>query len=513
MICRSTRFALPSAFAVCSVAACCVLAAAATPLGTGFTYQGQLKQAGQPYSGSADLVFDLYDAASAGNLLGTQTLNGVAVTNGLFTVQLNAAGELGFNAFGGNERWLDITVNGTPLLPRQHLTASPYALFAAAPWVTSGFNIFYNFGSVGIGAATPLAPLDVRGTATFGQGAVSGLQTGGSTGGAGVYGKSNLANGNGVIGEANGTNAYGVWGKTDSGFGVYGQSTNGFAGYFYGKGYFSGNVGIGTTTPFAPLDVQGYSTQYTGTLNVVQTSGDNTGSAISAHTNITSGTAIVATATGDFSYGVDGQSDIGYGVRGYSDSGNGIYAWCTNANALEAQSGNSNAFAIYALGKTGASGTKSFRIDHPLDPENKYLMHYCSEGPEPVNAYRGRAQLDDNGAAWVDLPAYFGEINTDPQVQLTPVGASMPNLYVATEVQDNRFQIAGGAPQGQVFWRVEAVRNDLWVRAYGAPVEEDKPQAERGKYQHPELYGQPAEKGINYHPEARRTPQDVKENR
>jgi hypothetical protein len=485
----------------CAVASVAV-AAAETPLGTEFTYQGQLKQAGQLLNGSADFVFNLYDAASGGNLLGSQALNGVAVNGGLFTVQLNAAGELGFNAFDGNERWLDIAVNGTPLVPRQQLTASPYALFSAAPWITSGFDIHYNFGNVGIGALTPLAPLDVRGTASTGQGTVMGLQTAGSTGGGGVYGKSNLANGNGVIGEANGSNAYGVWGKTDNGYGVYGQSTGGFAGYFYGKGYFSGNVGIGTT-PTAPLDVKGdASSSSSGTLQVEQTSGTNAGSAIWVHTDIASGTAIYATATGDFSYGVDGQSDLGYGVRGYSESGNGVYAWCTNANALEAQSGNSSAFAIYALGKIGASGTKSFRIDHPLDPENKYLMHYCTEGPEPTNAYRGRAQLDDNGEAWVELPAYFDAINTDPQVQLTALGAAMPDLHVATEVRNNTFQIAGGVPQGQVFWRVEAVRNDLWVRTYGAPVEEDKPAAERGKYQHPELYGQPADKAINYPREA-----------
>ena len=53
-----------------------------TPLGTGFTYQGQLKQNGQPYNGSANLIFKLFDAATGGNLLGTQTLNGVNVSAG-----------------------------------------------------------------------------------------------------------------------------------------------------------------------------------------------------------------------------------------------------------------------------------------------------------------------------------------------------------------------------------------------------------------------------------------------
>ena len=48
----------------------------------------------------------------------------------------------------------------------------------------------------------------------------------------------------------------------------------------------------------------------------------------------------------------------------------------------------------------------------------------------------------------------------------------------------------------KITWRVEGVRNDLWVKTYGAPVEVEKQGEERGKYQHPELYGQPKEMGM-----------------
>ena len=95
-----------------------------TPLGTGFTYQGQLKENGQPYSGSANLVFRLFDASSGGNLLGTQTLNGVNVSAGLLTVLLNASGEFGGNAFNGGSRWLEVTANGTVLAPPPGVTSS-----------------------------------------------------------------------------------------------------------------------------------------------------------------------------------------------------------------------------------------------------------------------------------------------------------------------------------------------------------------------------------------------------
>lgn len=465
--------------------------AADTPLGPSFTYQGSLKQGGHAFTGTANFVFTAYDAATGGFLVGSQTVNGVAVNAGLFTVQLNLG-----NAFYGRKRWLEITVNGTVLTPRQELTATPYALFSTLPWVTSGTDITYASGNVGIGTNTPVALLDVEGFGSASAGTIYGLQTAGPANGAGVYGKSDVAGSNGVIGEANGSNAYGVWGISDVGNGVVGQSTSGFAGYFTGKSYFGGNVGIGTVTPAAPLDVQGGASDQYGTLHVVQTAGSAAGTAIYGQSNISGGVGVYGQADGALANGVLGNSTAGHGVEGYSHDSFGVYAFSQSSNAVEGEAGSASAFAVFALGRLGASGTKSMRIDHPLDPENKYLLHYCSEGPQPMNAYSGRVALDVNGEAWVDLPDYFAEINTDPRVQLTAFGAAMPNLHVATDVQDNHFQIAGGASNGQVFWRVEAVRNDRWVRAYGAPVETDKPAAERGKYQHPELYGQPAELGV-----------------
>lgn len=133
--------------------------AVAAPLGTAFTYQGQLKQGGAPMDGTANMVFKLFDAAAAGNLLGTQTVNDVPVTNGLFTVELNAGRQFGANAFNGEQRWLEISVNATPLAPRQELTTTPYAQFAAKPWATSGTNISYAMGNVGIGTDSPTSML------------------------------------------------------------------------------------------------------------------------------------------------------------------------------------------------------------------------------------------------------------------------------------------------------------------------------------------------------------------
>jgi hypothetical protein len=110
-----------------------------------------------------------------------------------------------------------------------------------------------------------------------------------------------------------------------------------------------------------------------------------------------------------------------------------------------------------------ASG--SFKIDHPLDPANKYLYHSFVESPDMMNVYNGVIVLDAHGQAWVQLPDYFEALNQDFRYQLTAIGAPGPNLYVAKEVSGNRFRIAGGKPHAKVSW---------------------------GTYLHPELFGHDA---------------------
>ena len=78
---------------------------AGDPLGTAFTYQGQLKSSGAAYTGTCDMQFSLYDDFAAGTQIGTtQTLNSVTVTNSLFTVKL----DFGTNIFAGEKRYLEI---------------------------------------------------------------------------------------------------------------------------------------------------------------------------------------------------------------------------------------------------------------------------------------------------------------------------------------------------------------------------------------------------------------------
>ena len=112
----------------------------AAPLGTAFTYQGRLNDGPNPANGHYDLQLTLYDAVTAGNVLGVPlTANAVAVTNGFFTLTLDFG-----SVFDGNARWLNIAVktNGgsvfTTLTPRQPLSPSPYAIFASSAGTATG---------------------------------------------------------------------------------------------------------------------------------------------------------------------------------------------------------------------------------------------------------------------------------------------------------------------------------------------------------------------------------------
>ncbi|HMQ16510.1 MAG TPA: hypothetical protein PKC49_11095, partial [Phycisphaerae bacterium] len=213
---------------------------------------------------------------------------------------------------------------------------------------------------------------------------------------------------------------------------------------------------------------------------------------------------------------------VGVFAQSNSMAGRGVYAWSVATSGatygVYGRCDSPEGFGVFAEGALGASGTKSFCIDHPDDPENMHLLHYSAESPDVINFYSGIVVLDGAGEALVELPRYFARINRDPRYALTAVGAPMPRLHVASEIDDAAlqagqqsaagqpapscsFRIAGGAPHAKVSWRVDAVRNDAWVRARGAPVELLKAESERGRYRHPALYGHADDRGMGYEPE------------
>ena len=144
-------------------------------------------------------------------------------------------------------------------------------------------------------------------------------------------------------------------------------------------------------------------------------------------------------------------------------------------------------------GSLSVSGAKNFKIDHPLDPANKYLYHSSIESPDMLNLYSGNATLDSNGEAWVNLPQYFEALNEEFRYQLTALGSPAPGLFIARKVSANRFKIAGGKPAMEVSWQVTGIRHDPYANAHRVKVEEEKPRSEQGSYLHPELYQAPAD--------------------
>lgn len=171
------------------------------------------------------------------------------------------------------------------------------------------------------------------------------------------------------------------------------------------------------------------------------------------------------------------------GVYGQSETGVGV--WGENVDG--------SFYGVYSNGDFGASGLKNFLIDHPSDPENKYLKHFSVESDEVLNYYRGTVLLDGNGKASVSLPSYVHLINTNFSYQLTSIGAPGPNLYVSKEVENGIFEIAGGKAGQKVSWTLVAQRNDPYVRYYpeNTKPEIEKREGEKGLYLRPELYGKP----------------------
>jgi hypothetical protein len=248
--------------------------------------------------------------------------------------------------------------------------------------------------------------------------------------------------------------------------------------------------------------------------------------AFSSHNHfgsVWSGSGIGLTITSNNDYGILGQTSTGHGVRGYSNSsGYGVSGYSYSAYggyfetgttqqfALVARSngGSSGANAFYAtgyaridgnlsIGGTISKGGGSFKIDHPLDPENKYLYHSFVESPDMKNIYDGVITLDEKGEANVELPTYFETLNKDFRYQLTCIGG-YSQVYIAEEITDNHFKISGGKSGMKVSWQVTGIRKDAFAEKHRIIPEVEKEQENKGKYLYPKELGKSEEFGIEY---------------
>jgi len=205
-------------------------------------------------------------------------------------------------------------------------------------------------------------------------------------------------------------------------------------------------------------------------------------------------------------YAYDSDASTNYGVKAYAGGAT------NNSYGVRAEA-NGSGHGVYAKGNNGAKagtfignvdvtgsiskGGGSFKIDHPLDPENKFLFHSFVESPDMMNVYNGNAVFDATGEVEVELPDWFEGLNREFRYQLTCVGGFAP-VYVSEEIESNRFTIAGGNEGLKVSWQVTGIRKDPWAEANRIPTEVDKAPADRGSYLHPEARGLPTERGL-YH--------------
>jgi len=194
--------------------------------------------------------------------------------------------------------------------------------------------------------------------------------------------------------------------------------------------------------------------------------------------------------------GVDASGGPGLGAG--SLSGDGIVA-APGVTLHGAASGRAGTFNgdVQINGDLDVSGTKNFKIDHPLDPEKKYLLHAAIESSEVLNIYSGNVTTDGRGEATVTLPNWFEAINRDFRYQLTVIGA-FAQAIVATEISQNTFTVRTSAPNVKVSWQVTGVRSDRVMLTHPFKAEEEKPQFERGTYVSPGAYGLPEDRGAEW---------------
>jgi hypothetical protein len=415
---------------------------------TTFTFQGVLNDNGTPASGLFNMEFTLFDSGHGGAIVGIPIVRGaVPVADGRFSVDLDFGGA----AFEDN-RWLGIDINGVPLAPRTAITHAPYAI------QTRGIAVNEDATAVGIGPTAvpvgdPAAVLTVtRDTGTeFGGMAVETTGADGSP----VY-------------------AYAAGGS--------------YLAYHYVDGV-TGNWHLVPDASNIALTVKP-----AGDVIVGEELAGNAKLEVSSNTRIVTlrttnssvgGLSVLGLAFGDGSTGVYGSVVSGsdaWGVWGHSASPGG-----------EAGHFSGDVNVVGTLAKSAGS----FKIDHPLDPEHKYLSHSFVESPDMMNVYNGNIVTDGEGFATVELPEWFEALNRDFRYQLTVIANGDQTAFVqamiAQEIENNQFRIRTSAPLTKVSWQVTGIRHDPYAEANRIQVEEMKPTKLRGLYRHPELYGKTTE--------------------
>ena len=216
-------------------------AAQVVPVGSAFTYQGQLRQAGAPANGTFDLQFRLFTHPTLGFIVGSPVvIDDVSIVDGYFTVKL----DFGAAAFPGTGRFVEIGVRQgaslgtfTLLSGRQELTPAPYATALALPYAASHTapGPLFSMTQSGTGGVMSLtgSTADVLKVSSTTGDAVEATSSGGN-----AINAISSGPGAAVRGAGSGTGS-GVYGQsTGGGAALYGYNlgTSGHAGFFRTEG-------------------------------------------------------------------------------------------------------------------------------------------------------------------------------------------------------------------------------------------------------------------------------------
>jgi len=408
-------------------------------------------------------------------------------------------------------------------------SATGYGVEGTSPNFVGVYGTGGEFGVLGLTNST--TALGVAGV--FGQ-------TSSTNNAAGIQGNANALTGNsqGVYGEAFSPSGFGVLGVNESA-GSPTISTNGAPYGVAGASSFVGVYGASGASGFIPPasgvwgDAEGTSTgtnfgifgsagdgtaggfindsQISETINAYNATGSSGGAVFVGEMSYVENRASVLAIIGDPGCGAgDNRMAIQLSQGGMSNcnnytltAGNNGETYL-NANASETvhlRVNNTDALVASGTGVnvvgTLSKGGGSFKIDHPLDPANKYLYHSFVESPDMKNIYDGTVTTDGAGMATVTLPDWFESLNRDFRYQLTVIG-QFAQAIVAGKVANNQFRIQTDKPNVEVSWQVTGIRQDAFANANRIPVEVEKAAADRGHYLYPEAIGQPTSARIGY---------------
>jgi len=353
----------------------------------------------------------------------------------------------------------DATTGNTVGVFGYGLSASGYGVYGSSP----------NIGVEGVG---------VSGSGVVGSSSSNSAGVGGYSPWTGVYGS---GNGMSLTGEQGGGFA-GVWGDTGTPdfSAVLGTADDGIAGMFLNNGGF-------------PSIFAENSTEAAGAEVFYAYIGSVAAPAIIGDPGCNVGFVGLQLAQGGMS-GCSNYTMAG-GNNGHTYinavTGAAVHLRINSVDQLVATSGN-----VDVLG-TLSKGGGSFKIDHPLDPANKYLYHSFVESPDMMNIYNGNVTTDASGEAAIELPEWFETLNRDFRYQLTVMG-QFAQAIVSAKVANHQFHIKTDKPNVEVSWQVTGIRQDAFANAHRIQVEVEKAPADRGRYLYPELVGAPETARIGY---------------